>query len=321
VKALIISLLFPIMLSLPDFLFQGNDDIVFNEEPVTLTTEKGSLSGTLLIPRLKKVKPPIVLIIAGSGPTDRDGNIPGMKNNSLRLLAEGLAKNGIASLRYDKRGIGGSLAAAIPEKDLTFTNFVNDAVAWMLMLNEDRRFSGLYVLGHSEGSLIGMLACQQQNVDGFISVAGAGKPADQLIREQLKSQPPQVRDEGNRILDSLAGGKYVNQVPGMLNSIFRPSVQPYLMSWFQYDPAKEIYKLSTRSLILQGTTDIQVSEEDAKSLASHAKRSELVFIEGMNHIMKNAGPARAENMATYNKPDLPVNEYLLTTLIQFISPD
>ena len=133
-------------------------------QPISLETPTGTLYGTLALPQSRS-RVPAVLIIAGSGPTDRDGNSPVFKgpNNSLKLLAEGLAAHGIASVRYDKRGIGETgkamqLAAektttVLREEDLSFENFIDDAVRWGKQLRADRRFSSLTVIGHSEGSL------------------------------------------------------------------------------------------------------------------------------------------------------------------------
>lgn len=225
------------------------------EEPVTLKTETGNIEGTLLLPDAK-LPVPVVLIIAGSGPTDRDGNNPMMKNNSLKMLSAELAKKGIASLRYDKRGIAQSQPAGLKEADLRFENYIQDAESWIKLLKQNKNFSKVIVIGHSEGSLIGMVASQNENVAKFISIAGIGQPADMTFREQLKAQPPFVLEQSAPILDELVKGKTVENVPQMLFSLFRPSVQPYMISWFKYDPQKEIAKLKKLVLIVQGTTDI-----------------------------------------------------------------
>jgi predicted alpha/beta hydrolase len=157
---------------------------------------------------------PVVLIIAGSGPTDRNGNAGnGLKTNAYKMVAEGLAQKGISSLRFDKRGIGKSQSAMTSESELRFETYTRDAVAWISMLKADKRFSEVIVLGHSEGSLIGMIAAQQTHTGGFISVSGPGKPADKILQEQLKAQlPPQLMMESNKILESLKQGKTVAEV-------------------------------------------------------------------------------------------------------------
>src|SRR5712692_7783532 len=247
-------------------------------EPITLETPTGTLYGTLEWPQSRSPVP-VVLIITGSGPTDRNGNSPMRKgpNNSLKLLAEGLAAQGIASVRYDKRGIGETgkamqLAAEkaktmLREEELSFETYIDDAVAWGKKLGGDRRFSSLTVLGHSEGSLIGMVAAQRMGAHAYVSIAGSGRPSQELILEQVKAQLPDLLKATEDILDQLAAGKRVESVPPALNLIFRQSIQPYMISYLRYDPAKEIAKLHLPVLIVQGTTDIQVSLQDAKALA------------------------------------------------------
>lgn len=287
------------------------------EKIILLKTVTGDIEGTLMSPESNTSKT-VALLIAGSGPTDRDGNNPAMKNNSLKMLAVELTKNGIASLRYDKRGIGNSKSAGLKEADLRFENYVNDAKAWVDYLKKELKFNNIIVIGHSEGSLIGMIASQEKNVNKFVSIAGAGRPADQIIREQLKSQPPSVTITSNSILDELVKGKTVENVPQMLFSLFRPSVQPYMISWIKYDPQKEIAKLKIPVLIIQGNTDIQVSLDDANRLAKALPKAKLVIIEGMNHIMKPAPADRQMNIQTYSQPDLAIKKELIDNLIPFI---
>lgn len=297
--------------------FWTNSSAQVADLPTTLQTETGNIEGTLLVPESKN-KVPLVLIIAGSGPTDRDGNNPVMKNNSLKMLAEGLVENGIASVRYDKRGIGESKNAGVSESELRFEHYVQDAQAWVDFLSKDSRFSEIIVLGHSEGSLIGMIAAQNSEVDKFISLAGVGTPAGEIIREQLKPQPPFVLEQSLPILEKLEKGETVAEVPPMLFSLFRPSVQPYLISWFRYDPRQELAKLNKPVLIIQGTTDLQVGVADAEKLANATKRAELRILEGMNHILKEAESDRAKNIATYSMADLPLKTDLVKSVIEFI---
>lgn len=289
-----------------------------SETIVQLETNTGVLEGSLLIPE-GTTSFPVALIIAGSGPTDRDGNNPAMRNDSLKLLARALWEKGIASLRYDKRAIGKSQAAGISESDLRFDHYVEDAKGWIDLLRENKRFNQLIVIGHSEGSLIGMRASKNGGVDKFISIAGIGQSADKTLKAQLKSQPPAVLELALPIIDKLAQGEMVDNINPMLNSLFRPSVQPYMISWFKYDPAEEIAKLDIPVLVVQGSTDIQVSEEDAKMLANANASSEIVFIEGMNHVLKESVLDRKANIATYNQPELPIKPELVESVVVFIS--
>ncbi len=288
-----------------------------SEETITLKTETGNIEGTLTMPEIK-LPFPVALIIAGSGPTDRDGNNPMMKNNSLKMLSSELVKKGIASLRYDKRGIAKSQQAGIKEADLRFEDYIQDAVSWVQFLKQNKSFSSITVIGHSEGSLIGIVVSQNKLVGKFVSIAGAGQAADQIIREQLKAQPQIVLDQSTPILDELIKGNKVENVPQMLFSLFRPSVQPYMISWFKYDPQTEIAKLKKPTLIVQGTTDIQVSVEDAKRLQTAKPDAKLVIIKGMNHIFKDAEVDRMKNLQTYNQPELPINNDLVEAISSFV---
>lgn len=292
---------------------------VSSETEMVLKTATGDIYGTLTIADLGKTTP-VVLIIAGSGPTDRNGNSTlGIHPNTYKMLAQGLAKSGIASLRFDKRGIGQSKGAMSSESDLRFETYVNDAIEWISMLKSDKRFSSVIVLGHSEGSLIGMIAAGQAKAAGFISIAGVGKPADKILKEQLKDKlPMSLLAESNRILDSLKAGKTVVTVNPALASLYRPSVQPYMISWIKYDPAKEISKLKIPVMIVQGTTDLQVTVEDAKLLAAAKPDARLLILENMNHVLKEAEADVQKNMATYQNPALPLKAGLMDGIIQFI---
>ena len=294
---------------------QSENRLGYFELDQTLQTSTGELSGTLTVPILKGTFP-VALIIAGSGPTDRNGNNAQMKNNSLLLLAHELAAQGIASIRYDKRGIGASKDALISEENLRFENYAEDAKAWAAQLKADARFNKLIVIGHSEGSLLGLLACEQADV--FVSLAGAGRPIDVILKEQLavqlkgKKKLLRAADEG---LSKLKKGELVEDAPVELFGLFRPSVQPYMISWMKYDPAVEISKLKIPVIIIQGTTDLQVQVKDAELLHAASPSSRYILIEGMNHIFKLAPSDREKNIETYSNPELPLAEELLRTLL------
>lgn len=287
------------------------------EKPVELMTQTGIIHGTLLTPKTF-VSGAVALIIAGSGPTDRDGNQANMKNESLKLLAVELGKKGIASLRYDKRGIGESHMAAKKESELRFNDYISDASMWISFLRNDPRFNRVIVMGHSEGSLIGMVAAQKL-ADGFVSIAGAGQSADKVLKEQLMLQPRQIKDPAYTMIDSLVMGKTIKQVDPMFFSLFRPSVQPYMISWFKYDPQKEIKKLNMPILIVQGTNDLQITEGDAKLLKRANNGAELVIIPKMNHVLKIIdSDNKGVNLASYTNSGLPVSIELVNAIAGFV---
>ena len=290
------------------------------EDSTVLVTPSAKIYGTVELPAGGDPSP-VVLIIAGSGPTDRNGNskiLPGA-NNSLKMLADGLAARGIASLRYDKRGIGQSITPGMKEDDLRFTNYVDDAAGWIRQLRADKRFSTITVAGHSEGSLIGMVAAHDAGADAYISLEGAGRNAIDIIQEQLAAQLlPEVVANARRLMDKVAAGEKVDSVPPFLAALFRPSVQPYLTSWFKYTPADEIVKLDVPVMIVQGTHDIQTSMEDSRRLASAMKSAKVLEIEGMNHLLKSTPAGRAEQMPSYSDPNLPVVPKLLDEMATFV---
>jgi len=293
-------------------------DALATEESVTLATRTGGLRGTLSLAD-SSTPGPVVLLIAGSGPTDRDGNnslLPG-RNDHLKLLAEALGSRGISTLRYDKRGVGQSVLAAGRESDLRLESYVDDAVAWVERIKNDPRFSSLTVIGHSEGSLIGMIATQGIAAAGFVSLAGPGRAAPAIIREQLRGAP-KLAARAERILGELEAGRTTDSVPAELQSLFRPSVQPYLISWFRYDPAKEIAKITIPVLIVQGSTDRQVSVEDARRLRQGNRNAQFRIVPGMNHLLKAVPDDDGKQLASFSDPAIPLHPMLIGEISSFV---
>ena len=295
--------------------------------PAELEVPGGKVSASLLMPATASGKVPVVLIIAGSGPTDRDGNslaLPG-KNNAYRMLAEALAAKGIASLRYDKRGLAASRIANFREGDVRFEHFVSDAASWIAWLRNDARFSTITVVGHSEGSLIGMLAGRAARADGFVSIAGPARKASDALRTQIGAQlaaQPDAAKANEAILASLDAGKTVDQIPSYpgFAQLYRASVQPYLISWFKYTPAVEIARLTIPGLIVQGTTDIQVAVSDAEALKAASPAARLQIVDGMNHVLKMVPSTdRAVQIPAYSDPALPIAPAVPQAIADFVS--
>ncbi|AXK53098.1 MULTISPECIES: alpha/beta hydrolase [Pseudomonas] len=300
-------------------LFTGLVNAAVLQRPVSLDTGHGELYGSMLLP--KSAQPvPVVLIISGSGPTDRDGNNPdGGRNDSLKRLAWVLAKHNIASVRYDKRGVAASLAATPDERNLTLDAYVADAVAWGKQLKADPRLGQLIVLGHSEGALIASLAAAQLDAAGVISISGTARPVDQVLRQQLSYRlPPALMVRSNELLDSLKAGQVDNDVPPALQVIFRPSVQPYLITLFREDPAAAFARLKMPALIIQGSNDIQVSVDDARVLKAAKPDAQLTLIDGMNHVLRIVPNDLKRQLASYKDPQLPLAAELGRSIISFI---
>jgi uncharacterized protein len=289
------------------------------EQAYDLETASGTLKGTLMRPPAEGPLP-VVLIIAGSGPTDRDGNNTfSGRNDSLKMLAAALADAGFASLRYDKRGLGASRAAVVSESALRFDTYVDDATAWIGKLRSDPRFGRVIVVGHSEGALIGMLAAQRGNTAAYISLAGIAEGFGVVLRKQMNGKlPPDLAAANERILMALEHGQTTEDVPAVLMRYYRPSVQPYLISVMKYAPAAQLAALHVPTLIVQGTADIQVGVEQARALKAAKPDATLVLIPGMNHVLKEVGDDAARQQASYSNPDFPLSVQLTGAIVDFL---
>lgn len=293
------------------------------EKEVSLSRKGCELKGTFTFYTDSTTRAPLVILIAGSGPTDRDGNNSLMKNNSLKMLSELLVENGHHVLRYDKRSIAGSQIENFDQRDLSFDDFVDDAAAWVTKYEADNRVSNIVLAGHSQGSLVAILAAQKkpEAIDGLISIAGAGEPIHEVLKRQLAvSLSEQMQGLVNAKLDTLASGDTLKHTPNYLNTIMHPSVQPFLISWMKYDPAKEIAELKIPVLIVNGTTDIQVKPSDAQILANSKPEAKLVLVKNMNHVLKFIKETdQSSQLEVYGDPDMPLHKKLKKPLLKFIS--
>ncbi|ERI63669.1 hydrolase, alpha/beta domain protein [Capnocytophaga sp. oral taxon 863 str. F0517] len=272
------------------------------------------VQGTLLSPKGEN-QPPLAILIAGSGPTDRDGNQALFKNNSLKYLAEGLAQKGIATFRYDKRVIAQINNATVQEEKMTFEDEVNDA---LLVVNHFKdKYKKIILIGHYEGALIGLLVAQKVVVSKFVSISGAGNSSATLIEEQIGKNAPQLKEESQKIISQLRKGELVENISPYLAPVFRKSIQPYLISWFKYEPTKEIVKLQIPILIVQGTNYLQVEDKEAQLLKEAQPKAQLLLIEGMNHVLKKVKTLE-ENQLSYLNPDLPISGELVEGIASFI---
>jgi hypothetical protein len=292
----------------------------FTESSATLSTATGTLHGTLVTPAKSDAA---ALILAGSGPTDRDGNnAMGLHPDTLKLLAQGLAEHGITTLRTDKRGIGESASAMRSEADLRPQTYADDAKAWAAQLKTQTGAPCVWLIGHSEGALIAEVAAQDDpDICGLVLIAAPGRKLGDIIRQQLNANPANPADlkaEANNILSALENGQTMANVPPVLAPLFRPSVQPYMIAELALDPAALLATIKSPVLIVQGDTDLQVSADDAKLLATAKPDAKLVILPGVNHVLKQAPADRAGNLATYTDPNLPLAPGLSDAVAGFI---
>jgi hypothetical protein len=274
------------------------------------------IDGTLLLPPTVS-PPPLAIIIAGSGPTDRNGNQQMMENNSLKLLSEAMYNNGIASYRYDKRTVKLMKNRTLSEKEIRFDDFITDAKKVTDYFKNGGEFSKIIIIGHSQGSLVGMIAAQGK-ADGFISLSGSGQEIDNVIVDQIALQSPALKEGARAAYDTLrAKGKVLNYNP-VLASLFRENIQPFMISWMKYDPQIEIAKLKIPILIINGDKDIQVQISEAQYLHEAQPKADYVIIQNMNHILKRIEGTDLENSKSYNIYNLPVMPELIEIVSSFI---
>jgi pimeloyl-ACP methyl ester carboxylesterase len=307
------KLLYILILIASSAAFSQNNPL-FKTENIAINS---LLNGTLYTPLKQNNATKLVILIAGSGPTNRDGNQIGLTNNSLKLLAESLVNNGIAVYSYDKRIFAQMASGKLDEASLTFDNFIDDAKAVILYFKNQKKYHSITVAGHSEGALIGMVAANG-NADAYISIAGAGRPIDEVLLEQIEKQAPFLKEEVEKNLATLKNGNTFELKNQMLASLFRASVQPYMISWIKYHPQNEIKKMQIPSLLINGDKDIQVSVQDAQLLQQAQPNAQLHIIPNMNHIFKVIKGDDTENKASYTNPELPICVELTSIITTFI---
>lgn len=275
------------------------------------------VDGTLLTPNDIE-KPILAIIIAGSGSTDRNGNQDFLKSNNLKKLAERLSNNNIATFRYDKR-IVKQIKNGNIDKNIMFDDFVTDAISIIDYFKKTNAYSKIYIIGHSQGSLVGMLAAKNR-ADGFISISGAGQSIDQVIIDQIHKTAQMYTEDTKRVFDIMRQGKTTPDYPPALSSIFNIEVQPFMMNWMQYNPQEVIKSLDIPILIINGTKDLQVTVEEAKLLKEASQNAELKIVEKMNHVLFIIEGDDLENAKSYNESARKISDDVVSAILNFIIP-
>jgi pimeloyl-ACP methyl ester carboxylesterase len=294
------------------------------ETRLSIEGPSGVLQGTLASPE-GGPKAAVAIIIPGSGPTDRDGNNPmGVTAGMYRLLAEALAAKGVSTIRIDKRGMFGSSAAAADADNVRMADYAADVRAWRLEAQKRSSARCAWLIGHSEGSLVALITAQQPDgICGFVLVAGAGRKIGDILREQLKANPANapILPQALAVISELEAGRRVDvsSMHPALAALFRPSVQGFLIDQMSYDPAQLLARYAGPVLVLQGTTDLQVSMRDAQRLAGARPGVTMVALEGVNHILKIAPADPAANFATYGNSALPIASSLVEAITAFLA--
>ncbi|WP_033957091.1 alpha/beta hydrolase [Psychroserpens jangbogonensis] len=273
------------------------------------------VDGTLLTPNDSSA-PTLAIIIADAGPTDRNGNQNFQKNNVLKKLAEGLSNQNIATFRYDKR-IVKQIRKGKVNPNISFDDFITDANAAIDYFKSQDIYSKIVVIGHGQGSLVGLVA-SQDNVDQYISLAGSGKSIDNVVIDQITQMDPALVKATKRAFESLRKGQLTKDYPQALGSIFSLDVQPFMMSWMQYSPQELIKNLEIPTLIINGTKDLQVPVSEAELLKNSSSKATFKIIENMNHVLFIIEGKELENSKSYNESFRLISSDLITELVSFI---
>ena len=265
---------------------------------LSITSQGAQLFGTWVKCRNPKT---LVILHPGSGPTDRDGNQEGLTTNLLLKFSNFFSTQGISSFRLDKRGIGKSDLGLESESQLTIDYYVRDLYRWIGWFRDSLGYSNIILLGHSEGALIALKCLHDYpKCAHLISISGAGRPADIILKEQLKTLPAKVQNALFPMIDTLLAGRDIKNVPPIFYALFRPSVQPYLRSWFSLNPVTLAQAIKSPVLIVQGTADIQVSKEDAQLLQSAFSNNRTVWLKNTNHVLtKSKTLNKTQQMTDY----------------------
>jgi pimeloyl-ACP methyl ester carboxylesterase len=284
----------------------------------------GPLRGTLMD---AGAGAPVVLIIPGSGPTDRDGNNPlGVKAAPYRLLAEALVERGVTSVRIDKRGMFGSAGAVADANAVTIPDYAADTHNWVKAIRARTGARCVWLLGHSEGGLVALAAAQNpRDICGLVLVAAPGRPVGVALREQLRSNPANapVIEQALAGIAALEAGKRIDtaDMHPALMPLFARQVQGMMISLLSYDPAKLLTGYRGPTLVVQGERDLQVRVEDARALAKARRGTKLALIPKANHVLKEvASDERAANLATYADPALPLAAGVAQAIADFVRP-
>jgi pimeloyl-ACP methyl ester carboxylesterase len=294
------------------------------ETRLSIEGPSGALQGTLAAPD-GGPKAPVAIIIPGSGPTDRDGNSPlGVTAGMYRLLAEALAAKGVSTIRIDKRGMFGSSAAAADGDNVRMADYAADVSAWGQEAQKRSSAPCAWLIGHSEGSLVALITAQRpEGICGLILVAGPGRKLGDILREQLQANPANapILPQALAAISELEAGRRVDvsSMHPALMALFRPSVQGFLIDVLSYDPAQLLARYIGTVLVLQGTTDLQVSMQDAQRLAGARPGVTMVTLEGVNHVLKIAPADPAANFATYGNSALPIAPSLVEAIASFLA--
>lgn len=284
-------------------------------EDIVIKNDSIILPGTLTF--TENTKQPLLIFIPGSGNPDRNGNQTGLNVNPdyIKQLSNEITKNEIAFFRYDKRSATKENIKHLL-KEFNFKDLAIDVTSIINYFKDDKRFSEIILVGHSQGSLVAMLAINS-HVTKYISLAGLGESVDKTIIRQISAQNALLGDIAKKHIEELKNTGTIKEINPFLLSLFAKQNHDFLISYMQFNPVEEIKKVTIPTLIINGTKDIQVLVNDAESLHKANPTSKLVLIENMNHVLKHINKDE-DNLKSYTTPDFPLSEQLVNSIVTFV---
>ncbi len=277
------------------------------------------IEGTLVTPYSESDKElPLLIFIMDSGAINRDGNDRMSKSDTFKQFSHELAKLGVSTYRYDKR-LFKMDALGIREHEISFDHYIEDAVSAINYFKKNGKYTKIYVAGHGQGSLIGMIAAKD-NADGFISISGNAASVDEVIIEQIAKQAPGLDKSATVAFNQLKENGRATGYDPALESIFRYDLQSFMRSWIKYTPTEEIAKLEIPILIIHGDKDIQVELSQAEKLKEAVPQASYLIVQNMNHILKEIkGKSRLENHKSYNESWRKIMPEVLNGIANFVN--
>ena len=277
----------------------------YKTEEVTFTnaTDKATLVGTLSYPTdYKKGKTPVVLMVTGSGQENRDEEVFGHK--PFLVIADYLARHGVASLRYDDRGFGKSTGGDV--KHATTADFARDAASGIEFLRTLKCFSKVGVLGHSEGGSIAFMLGAKGKVDFVISMAGIGVRGDTALTAQA-----------NRLLELSGQPMRLSTLQYRVNAYMKKS--PWLNFFMDYDPSGDITKTLCPVMAINGERDVQViSSLNLIGIKGHLTENPKNFVKeypALNHLFQHCTTG---NVSEYRMIEETISPEVLEDIARFI---
>ncbi len=292
------------------------------ETNASFTRGSLTLNGTLTMPARVSAPIPVVVIVVGSGPTDRNGNGPLTSTNVYRFLAWQLAQHDIASFRYDKRGIGPG-SDKLDHTKLVIGDFVDDVTAAARMLSSDGRFNRVFLFGHSEGA---QLVLQSANsgapVAGVIMASGLGRSLGEALHDQFALQ----MDSATLLRADTAFARFLRDaddssadVPQLARMVLQPVYRNFLRSMAAYDPTAELARLKLPLAFVQAAFDLQATPADAARLRAARPDATVIDLKNANHVLKQISTKDiTAQTVTYHDPSLPIVPQLAPALASWL---